>query len=144
MLWLLIGTRLRLLTVELLSTIEPLCPSRCLFGMIMVALYLIVWDWLVLRAEPMLSGWPNLLFLFVSYNFLFFFLLWVGCVWMGLPIDSVLNLSRRGTADSILKIIIIKLKISMEQQAKLTLEVGMSSVPQEAVLGPTPSPNKYL
>ena len=30
-----IGTRLRLLAVELLRTIEPLGPSRCLFGTIL-------------------------------------------------------------------------------------------------------------
>ena len=68
-----IGTRLRLLAVELLSTIEPLCPSQYLFGTILVTQYLMVWDWRLLRAEPMLSCWPNLLFLFVSYNFFFFF-----------------------------------------------------------------------
>ena len=38
-LWLLIGTYLRLLAVELLSTAEPLCPSRCLFGTILVTLF---------------------------------------------------------------------------------------------------------
>ena len=73
-LWLLRGTRLFLLAVELLSKVEPLCPSRCLFGTIMVTLCLMVWDLRVLRAEPMLSCWPNLLFLFVSYYFLFLFL----------------------------------------------------------------------
>ena len=30
-LWSLVGTRLRLLAVELLSTREPLCPSQCIF-----------------------------------------------------------------------------------------------------------------
>ena len=34
-LWLLIGTRLRLLAVGILSTTEPLCPSRRLFGTIL-------------------------------------------------------------------------------------------------------------
>ena len=48
----LIGTRLRLLAVELLSIVEPLCPSQCLSGTILVTLYLMVWDWRVLRAEP--------------------------------------------------------------------------------------------
>ena len=60
------GTRLRLLAVELLSSVEPFCPSRGLFATILVTLYLMVLDWRVLRAEPMLSCWPNLLFLFVS------------------------------------------------------------------------------
>ena len=36
--WLLIGTRLHLLVVVLLSSAEPLCPSRCLFGTILVTL----------------------------------------------------------------------------------------------------------
>ena len=48
--------------VGLLSTAEPLYPSRRLFGTI----------WRVLRAELMLSCWPNLLFLFVYYCFIFF------------------------------------------------------------------------
>ena len=48
----------------------------------------------VLRAEPLLSCWPNLLFLFISYYFIFFFLSWVG-------------LSQHSTADLILIIIII-------------------------------------
>ena len=41
-LWLLMGARLRPLTVEILSTTEPLCPSQCLFGTILVAVYLMV------------------------------------------------------------------------------------------------------
>ena len=44
---------------------------------------LMVFHWPILRAEPILSSWPNLLFLFVSYYFLFFFLPWVGCVGLG-------------------------------------------------------------
>ena len=44
-----------LIAVELLSTVEPLCPSECHFGTILVTLYLIVLDKLVFRAEPMLS-----------------------------------------------------------------------------------------
>ena len=54
-LWLLIGTRLRLLVLGLLSFAEPLCPSRCLFRTILVTLCLMVWDWRVSKAEPMLS-----------------------------------------------------------------------------------------
>ena len=79
-LWLLIRTHLCLLAVELLTTVESLCPSQCRFGTILVAMYLVVWDWLVLTAEPMLSCWSNLLLLFVSYYFLLSFLPWVGCV----------------------------------------------------------------
>ena len=63
-LWLLIGTRSRLLVVGLLGIAEPLCPSRCLFGTFLVTLCLMVWDWRVSRAEPMLSCWHDLLFLF--------------------------------------------------------------------------------
>ena len=63
-LWLLIGTRSRLLVVWLLSIAETLCPSRCLFGTILVTLCLIVCDWRVSRAEPMLSCRHDLLCLF--------------------------------------------------------------------------------
>ena len=59
-----IGTRSRILVVGVLSIAEPLCPSRCLFGTILVILCLMVWDWRVSRAEPMLSCWHDLLFLF--------------------------------------------------------------------------------
>ena len=48
-LWLLIGTRSRLLVVGLLSITEALCPSLCLFGTILVTLCLMVWDWRVSR-----------------------------------------------------------------------------------------------
>ena len=61
--WLLIGPHLHLLAVGLLSTVELLCPSPCHSGKILVTLYLMVWDWWIVRAEPMLSCYPNLLFL---------------------------------------------------------------------------------
>ena len=51
-LWLLIDTRSRLPVVGLVSIAEPLCPSRCLFGTILVTQCLMVWDWRVSRAEP--------------------------------------------------------------------------------------------
>ena len=70
--WLLIGTRSRLLVVGLLSIAEPLNPSRCLFGTILVTLCLMVWDWRVSRAEPMLSRWHDLLFLFCLLLFYLF------------------------------------------------------------------------
>ena len=44
---------------------------------------LMVWDWRVSAAEPMLSCWHDLLFFFVSYCSIFFFLPWVGCVGLG-------------------------------------------------------------
>ena len=70
--WLLIGTRLRLLAVELLSTAKPLSPYRCLFGTIVVTLCFLVWDWRVLRAEPILFCWPNLFFSSPTIYFFFF------------------------------------------------------------------------
>ena len=51
----------RLLIVGVLSIAEALCPSLCLFGTILVTLCLMVWDWRVSRAEPMLSCWHDLL-----------------------------------------------------------------------------------
>ena len=72
-----IGTR-----SSLLSITEPLCPSRCFFGTILVTLYMLVWNWRVSRAEPMPSCWHDLLFLWCLLLF-YFLLLWVGCVWLG-------------------------------------------------------------
>ena len=71
-LWLLIGTRSRLLVVGHLSIAEALCPSLCLFGTILVTLCLVVCDWLVSRAESMLSCWHDLLFLFCLLLFYLF------------------------------------------------------------------------
>ena len=71
-LWLLIGTRSRLLVLGLLSIAEASCPSRCLFGTILVTLCLMVWDWRVSRAEPMLSCWHDRLFLFCLLLFYLF------------------------------------------------------------------------
>ena len=71
-LWLLIGTRSRLLFAGLLSIAEALCPSLCLFGTILVILCLMVWDWRVSRAEPMLSCWHDLLFIFCLLLFYIF------------------------------------------------------------------------
>ena len=45
---------------------------RCLFGMILVTLCLMVLDWLVSTAEPMLSCWHDLLFLFCLLLFYLF------------------------------------------------------------------------
>ena len=79
-LWLLIGTRSRLLVVGLLSIAEPLCPSRCLFGTILVTLCLMLWDWRVSRAEPMLSCWHDLLYLWCLL--LFYLLLLPSICWL--------------------------------------------------------------
>ena len=56
--------------------------SRCFFGTILVTLYLMMWDWLVSRKQPMLFCWHDLLFLFCLL-FIFFFLTWVGYVGLG-------------------------------------------------------------
>ena len=71
-LWLLIGTRSPLPVVGLLIIAEPLCPSRCFFGTILVTLCLMVWDFRVSRAELMLSCFHDLLFLFFLLLFYLF------------------------------------------------------------------------
>ena len=84
-LWLLIGTRSRLLVVGLLSITEPLFHSRCLFGTILVTRCFMVSDWRVSRAEPMFSCWHDLLFLICLLLFYLFlpsmgWLCWVGVI----------------------------------------------------------------
>ena len=51
---------------------DALCPSLCLFGTFLVTLCLMVWVWRVARAEPMLSCWHDLLFLFCLLLFYLF------------------------------------------------------------------------
>ena len=46
--------------------------SQCLFGTILVTLCLMVCDWRVSRAEPVLSCWHDLLFLFCLLLFYLF------------------------------------------------------------------------
>ena len=105
-LWLLIGTRLLLLTVELLSAIEPLCSSQCLFGMILVALYLMVWDWWGFEQSRYFPFGRicsfSLFFTILSFSSFHWLVVWG---W-SLRIDRVLTLSQPCTADSILIIII--------------------------------------
>ena len=91
--WQFIGTRLRILAVELLSTAGPLYPFQYRYETILMTLCLIMWDWRAFRVEPMPSCQPNLLFLFVIYYFLFFFLPRVGCVRLGSSDQRVLRLS---------------------------------------------------
>ena len=68
-------------------------PSRCLFGTILVTLCMMVWDWRTSRAEPMLSCWHDLLFLFLSRTILSFSSFNGLVVWgWGLWTDSVLTL----------------------------------------------------
>ena len=92
-LWLRIGTRLRLLAVELLSIAGPLCPSQCLFETILV-IQCLEWHWWVFRAEPMLLCWPDLLYLVLSPT-IFSFSSFHGLVlWgWGIRIDRVCSLS---------------------------------------------------
>ena len=88
-LWLPIGTRSCLLVVGLLRTAEALCPSLCLFGTILVTLCLMVLDFRVSRAEPMLSCWHDLLFLFCLLLFYLFlpYMGWLCGVGVFGPID---------------------------------------------------------
>ena len=65
--------------VGLLSIAEALCPSLCLFGTLLVTLCLIVWDWRVSRAEPILSCWHYLLFIF---GLLLFYLFFPSMCWL--------------------------------------------------------------
>ena len=69
------GTLSQLLVVGLLSVAEPLCPSLCLFGTILLTLGLMVCDWRVSRAQPMLSCSLDLLFIFLSPTLLSFIFL---------------------------------------------------------------------
>ena len=75
-----IYTRFCLLAVELLSTVRPLCSSQCLYGTILMTLCLMVLNWQMLRAEPMPSCWPYLLFVYVYFYSYFFhgLVVWVG------------------------------------------------------------------
>ena len=67
-------------------------PSRCLFGTILVTLCLMVWDWRISRAEPMLSCWHDLLFLLCSLLFYLFFSFHGLVVWgLGLRTDRVFS-----------------------------------------------------
>ena len=57
--------------VEFFSITGPLCPSQYLYGMIFMTPCLIVWDWWVLRAEP-ISLLAGLISLFLSPSILSF------------------------------------------------------------------------
>ena len=85
------------------SIAEHLCPFRCLFGTILNTLCLMVWDWHVSRAEPMLYCWHDLLVLFCLLLFYLFlpFLGWLcGVGVFGLIECSHSLESRPCTADS--------------------------------------------
>ena len=60
-LWSHIGTLKHRLAAELCSAARVLFPSRCPSGTILLTQYLMVWDWRVSRAGPMLLRWPKLL-----------------------------------------------------------------------------------
>ena len=70
-LWSHIGTLMHRLAAEPCSTAGLLFPSRCPSGTILLTPYLMVWDWRVSRAGPMLLYWPKLLYPF--YSLLLFF-----------------------------------------------------------------------
>ena len=72
-LWSHIGTLMHRLAAEPRSRAGLLFSSRCPCGMILLTPYLMVWDWRVSRAEPMLFYWPKMLYLF--YNLRLFSLL---------------------------------------------------------------------
>ena len=68
-------------TSQYRRTSVPLSVS--LWNDLIVTPCLMVWDWRVSRAEPMLSCWHDLLLFFVSYYVILFFLPRVGCVGLG-------------------------------------------------------------
>ena len=80
-LWLLIGTRLRFLAVELLSTIDPLCSLSVSLELAEPVFVDVGLAGFTSRANAFLL--TNLLFLLVSYYFLFLFLSWVVFVGFG-------------------------------------------------------------
>ena len=65
-LWLHIGTLMHSLAAEPCSTAGLLFPFLCPFGTILLAPFLMVWDWRVSRAGPMLLYWPKLLYPYYS------------------------------------------------------------------------------
>ena len=65
-LWSHIGTLMHRLTAEPCSTAGLSFPSRCPSGTILLTPYLLVWDWQVSRAGPMLLYWPKLLYPYYS------------------------------------------------------------------------------
>ena len=83
-----------LLALVLLSTAEPLLLLAVSLCNDLRDPVLMVWDWWVLRSEPMLYCWPNLLFIFVYYCFLFYSLHGLLLWGWSLLIDSVLTLSQ--------------------------------------------------
>ena len=66
MLWLHIGTLMHHLAAEPCSTAGVLLPFRCPSGTILLTPFLMVWDWRVSRAGPLLLYWPKLLYPYYS------------------------------------------------------------------------------
>ena len=66
LLWSHIGTLMRPLAGEPRSTTRFLFPYQCPSETILLYPYLMVWNWRVSRAGPMLSCWPQLLYLYYS------------------------------------------------------------------------------
>ena len=73
------------LAAEPHSTARLLFPSRCpsvhYSGMILLTLYLMVWDWQVSRVVPMLFYWPELLDPYYSLLLFFPFLFFLSIGW---------------------------------------------------------------
>ena len=69
--WSHISILMRHLTAEPRRTAGLLFPSQCPSGTILLTPYLMVWDWQVSRAGPMLFYWPKLLYPY--YSLLLFF-----------------------------------------------------------------------
>ena len=66
-----IGTLMHRLAAEHCSTAGLLFPSLCPSGTVLLTPFLMVWDWRVSRAGPMLLYWPKLLYPY--YILLLFF-----------------------------------------------------------------------
>ena len=77
--WSHIGMLMRHLAAEPRSTAGLLFSSQCPSGTNLLTLYLMVWDWQVSRAGPMLFYWPKLLYPYYSLLFFpFLFFLFIG------------------------------------------------------------------
>ena len=84
-LWLHIGILMRLFAAQPRSIAWLLFPSQYLYGMVLVALYLIVWDWPVLSEGLLIFYWHKSLASILSsagFHFSSFYV-WVDCVLQG-------------------------------------------------------------
>ena len=102
-LWSHIGTHMHCFAEEHSSTAGLLFPSQCPSGTILLTPCLMVWDWQVSRAGPMLFYWPKLLYAYYNLPlfFTFFSFVYRLVLWgWGLRTDRVyITLSQPCTAD---------------------------------------------